>query len=190
MGRQRWILQRLRHQGTIDQRTYDAALAEPLEVLPADPTSDLAPHVSERIQRALAGSGAPPQAVRTTLDAGLQADVSGIARRYRSVLAKYGASNVAVVVLDFAHPVEAAQRGQQIPAFEKRVGFGGIECQRIPARDCGGIGPAFPAGRDQHAIARRHRARRSRRQPRQFAAFDGGFETHGSAFSRRARKFG
>ena len=102
--RQRWVLRRLQAAGAIDKRTYEVAVGEKLHVRPGDPTAELAPHVINRIERVMATStatsGLAPQAVRTTLDAALQRDVAGIARRQRLLLARYGASNVAVVVLD------------------------------------------------------------------------------------------
>ena len=59
-----------------------------------------APHF---VEMALAAAGdARPPVIRTTLDAGLQADVSGIIVSHREILNKHGASNVAVVVLDNA----------------------------------------------------------------------------------------
>jgi penicillin-binding protein 1C len=60
----------------------------------------LAPHFVEMV---LAATPHPrPYRLRTTLDAGLQADIAGIVRSQRPVLARHGASNVAVVVLDNA----------------------------------------------------------------------------------------
>ena len=100
VGRQQWILRRLHGSGTIDKRTYDGARRERLRVRAGDSGAELAPHVTDRIERAVAHTGISPRTVRTTLDAGLQRDVSGIARRQRDLLTRFGASNVAVVVLD------------------------------------------------------------------------------------------
>jgi membrane carboxypeptidase/penicillin-binding protein PbpC len=59
-----------------------------------------------------AGGGADASGlIRTTLDAKLQSDVAGIARRYRDILQKAGAANVAVVVLDNATGAVRAWEG-------------------------------------------------------------------------------
>ena len=74
--------------------------------------------------------------------------------------------------LDLARRIEAAQRGEQVPAFEERIGLGGRERQRIPPLARGGIGPALPARADQHRIPRDDRARGLGPLARQHPPFD------------------
>ena len=97
--RQRYVIQRMEASGALAPDAAREALAERM-ALKSDPPVFLAPHF---VQRVLAAAGdVRPSRVTTTLDAELQRDVQGIIGSQRAALLKYGAHNVAAVVLDNA----------------------------------------------------------------------------------------
>ncbi len=99
LRRQRRVLKRMEALGVLSAAQAREAHAEQLAF--ARPEAPFgAPHFVEMVLGE-AGKRRPAR-IRTTLDAALQADVSGILRTFRPVLAKHGAANVAVVVLDNA----------------------------------------------------------------------------------------
>jgi penicillin-binding protein 1C len=97
--RQKVVLRRMAAAGALTADQSREASAERLEFTRASAHFS-APHF---VEMALAAAGdARPPVIRTTLDAGLQADVNGIIESHRELLKKHGASNVSVVVLDNA----------------------------------------------------------------------------------------
>ena len=130
IARQRWILGRLRGAGRLSASAQRAALAERITVLPPVGNGELAPHLREELQRRLIAGGHGPGRVRTTLDADLQRDVVGIAVQYRTLLRRYGAANVAVLVLDNATGEVRAWEGSG-DYFDPRGGaIDGVMVQR------------------------------------------------------------
>jgi penicillin-binding protein 1C len=99
LARQRVVLRRMTAAGALTAEQAREAGDERLELTRASARFS-APHFVE-MALASAGDDRPP-VIATTLDAGLQADVTGIVESHREVLKKHGASNVAVVVLDNA----------------------------------------------------------------------------------------
>jgi penicillin-binding protein 1C len=90
------ILQRLRDRGVITEEARARAELEPLSLNTAPPPW-LAPHFVSYVARSLPER--PPEAVRTTLDSGLQ---EGLERLARAAVADYGAQGleqVSVIVL-------------------------------------------------------------------------------------------
>jgi penicillin-binding protein 1C len=116
LSRQRSVLRRMQASGAIDAGQAAAARDERLRFARA-PSTFLAPHFVEMVLAA-AGDRRPARLV-TTLDAALQADVTGIIRSHRQVLDRHGAANVAVVVLD-------NRRGEWL-AWEGSGAFGDAE---------------------------------------------------------------
>ena len=99
LARQRVVLRRMTAAGALSPDQAREAAAERLEFTRAS-AQFLAPHF---VEMALAAAGeARPPVIRTTVDAVLQADVTGIIESHRELLKTHGASNVAVVVLDNA----------------------------------------------------------------------------------------
>jgi penicillin-binding protein 1C len=99
MSRQRVVLRRMRAAGALSADQARDAEAERLTFTAAGSPFG-APHFVEMV---LAAAGdARPARIQTTIDGGLQADISGIIQSYRELLQKHGASNVAIVVLDNA----------------------------------------------------------------------------------------
>lgn len=98
--RQRWILARLAAEGKLAPAELRAALDEAPAFDEPGGRGALAPHFSEMLVGRLRGAGVPPGRIATTLDGPLQRAVEGIARHHRGLLARHGAANVAVVVLD------------------------------------------------------------------------------------------
>lgn len=95
--RQRTVLRRMQSAGALTETQAREALDERLAVSPRQ-TPSTAPHFVEMV---LASIGEPrPARIETTLDATLQADVTGIIQSHRELLRQHGAQNVAVVVLD------------------------------------------------------------------------------------------
>ncbi len=96
-ARQRTILRRMEAAGSLSAAQAQEARAEQLRFANAD-----APFVARHfVEMVLAGAGSPrPARIETTLDARLQADVTGIIRSQRRSLDRHGATHVAVVVLD------------------------------------------------------------------------------------------
>ncbi len=95
-ARRRVVLGRLAAWGEIDAGTLSAALRERTCVTDTA-RADLAPHFA---RRELERSGGRP--VRTTLDAGLQAELEGTVAANVHALSAYRVTNAAVVVLDNA----------------------------------------------------------------------------------------
>ena len=97
ISRQRVVLSRMAAAGAISRAQLDEARAERLAFARTD-RRFLAPHFVEMV---LAAQGpSRPGRIQTTLDAALQADISGILQTQRASLDRHGAANVAVVVLD------------------------------------------------------------------------------------------
>ena len=95
--RQQRILVQMGLQGLLSPDRVGESLRERLTFERA-PAPFAAPHFVDRVL-ALAGTTPPPRIV-TTLDAALQRTVQGIIRAERPALERYGAHNVAAVVLD------------------------------------------------------------------------------------------
>jgi penicillin-binding protein 1C len=99
IARQQSVLRRMEQSGTLTATQAHEARSERLH-LARTASPFLAPHFVEMV---LAGSGAArPERLDTTLDAQLQKEIAGIIRSHRDALARHGAANVAVVVLDNA----------------------------------------------------------------------------------------
>ena len=97
--RQKVVLRRMAAAGALTADQSREAASERLEFTRASARFS-APHF---VEMALAAAGdARPPVIQTTIDAGLQADVTGIIESHREILKKHNASNVAVVVLDNA----------------------------------------------------------------------------------------
>lgn len=98
-SRQHVVLRRMHAEGTLNAEQRQEARAERLTFQPAA-SPFLAPHFVEMV---LASAG-PSRAERieTTLDAGLQSEISGVIESHRDELRRHGAANVSVVVLDNA----------------------------------------------------------------------------------------
>ena len=98
-ARQHVVLRRMLDEGFITEQESRQALADTTAFTPQR-SHLLAPHFVEMV---LASAGAiRPERITTTLDAGLQADLTGIIQSQRDSLTMHGARNVAVVVLDNA----------------------------------------------------------------------------------------
>ncbi len=99
LARQKEVLRRMRELGLLDSEAYTRACQERLAFRHAAKPF-LAPHFVQLVlARNEEGSSG---ALRTTLDGGLQMDVEGIIQARRSDLARHGAHNVAVAVMDNA----------------------------------------------------------------------------------------
>lgn len=99
VARQRRVLAQMVDAGTLSRSGADEASAERLSFR-QDVTTFGAPHFVEMVLASY--DGRRPARVETTLDAELQGRVEGILRSQRSTLARHGAHNVAVVVLENA----------------------------------------------------------------------------------------
>ena len=97
LSRQRVVLHRMQASGALGQSAAEEARRERLNLTRAE-RPFLAPHFVERVV-AEAGPHRPAR-IKTTLDASLQEEIAGIIRSHAPVLARHGASNVAVAVLD------------------------------------------------------------------------------------------
>ena len=97
LERQRAVLRRMERARALTAGEVRIALAERLVFQrPERPFG--APHFVEMV---LAGARDPrPARIETTIELGLQAEVAGIIESHRQALARHGARNVAVVVLD------------------------------------------------------------------------------------------
>jgi penicillin-binding protein 1C len=93
------VLTRMRSAGTLSPEQFEVAIAEQLTFAAAARPFD-APHFVEMVLAAFERSR-PPR-IETTLDLRLQQAVAGIIASHRDQLARHGANNVAVVVLDNA----------------------------------------------------------------------------------------
>jgi penicillin-binding protein 1C len=99
LARQQAVLRRMAAEGLLSPDQSREAAAERL-VFTAGAAHFKAPHF---VEMALAAAGPDrPATIHTTLDAALQADISGIVESRRDVLQQHGAFNVAIVVLDNA----------------------------------------------------------------------------------------
>jgi penicillin-binding protein 1C len=99
LARQRQVLRRMASAGALTPAGLQEAISERLSFTHAA-SPFVAPHFVE-MALASAGGGRPAR-IETTIDRGLQADVSGIIGNRADLLRKHGAANVAVVVLDNA----------------------------------------------------------------------------------------
>lgn len=97
--RQERVIVRMGLSGALSPDDVRVALSERLHLLPPSSTF-IAPHFVARVLEQ-AGRTPPPQ-ITTTLDAPLQREVRGIIDAARPALARYGAHNVAVAVMDNA----------------------------------------------------------------------------------------
>jgi len=95
-ARQRSIIDRMTVLGWLSEAQAAEAKSERL-VFKRDEAAFVAPHFVEMVLSSF--TGARPNRVNTTLDAGLQRDVQGIIRSLRPTLDTHRARNVAVVVL-------------------------------------------------------------------------------------------
>ena len=108
IARQQSVLRRMEQTGALTSTQANEARSERLH-LSRTASPFLAPHFVEMV---LAASGpARPERIDTTLDAELQKEVAGIIRSHRDALARHGAANVAVVVLDNARGEWVAWEG-------------------------------------------------------------------------------
>ena len=97
IARQRAVLKRMHAAGALSDHEAMVAREERLNVAAGAASPFVAPHFVEMV---LASAGeARPGRIETTLDASLQADVTGIIETHREALRRHGAANVAVVVL-------------------------------------------------------------------------------------------
>jgi penicillin-binding protein 1C len=130
LRRQQWVLGRMAELGFLDEQALAVARAERLR-LQRDPRTLLAPHF---VERAVAAAGrAGLRRIETTLDSGLQADVQGILGQHRERLARHGAANVAVAVLDNATGEWLAWEGSGGYFEEERGGaIDGVVTPRQP----------------------------------------------------------
>jgi penicillin-binding protein 1C len=108
LTRQRVILRRMEAAGYLTAPAAALARQERL-AFRRDPAPFLAPHFVEMVLASLARPR--PARVETSLDASLQAAVAGIVRTHRATLARHGAANVAVLVLDNARAEWLAWEG-------------------------------------------------------------------------------
>jgi penicillin-binding protein 1C len=99
LARQRDVLRRMQASGAISAEQAREAADERLTFTKVD-----APFAARHfVEKALAAVGLKrPDRIETTIDAGLQAEITGIISSQRALLDRHGASNVAVVVLDNA----------------------------------------------------------------------------------------
>jgi len=161
MTRQRVVLRRMADAGSLTSEQLRDALSERLS-LDRGRAPFLAPHF---VEMALAAAGpARPARIETTLDLPLQLEVQGIIDRERDSLARHGARNVAVVVLDNQRgewiawegsgnyfdgehggaingPIVARQPGSALKPFTYALGF---EEGRSPATVLADIPSHFP----------------------------------------------
>jgi penicillin-binding protein 1C len=99
LARQQAVLRRMASSGVRSPGESREAAAERL-VFTAGAAHFKAPHFVEMALGAAASDR--PATIQTTIDAALQADISGIVESRRDVLQQHGAFNVAIVVLDNA----------------------------------------------------------------------------------------
>ncbi|HVQ16159.1 MAG TPA: transglycosylase domain-containing protein, partial [Vicinamibacterales bacterium] len=97
LRRQRVVVRRMAADGALEAAQVNDVLNERLSFAQPDARFS-APHFVEMV---LAAAGEPrPARIETTLDAALQADVTGIIQSHRELLRAHRAQNVAVVMLD------------------------------------------------------------------------------------------
>lgn len=128
-ARQRTILRRMEAAGSLSAAQAQEARAEQLRFAHAD-----APFVARHfVEMVLAGAGGEkPARIETTLDARLQADVTGIIRSQRRSLDRHGATHVAVVVLDNARGEWLAWEGSGDYFGERGGAIDGARSPRQP----------------------------------------------------------
>jgi penicillin-binding protein 1C len=88
------LLKKLWYKGTIDQTTYELALAEPLPQKPL-PLPDVAPHLTERIR-----NEHPGERITTSISRPLQQQINLLAERHYQQLKNNEIHNLAILVLD------------------------------------------------------------------------------------------
>lgn len=94
------LLDKLLNNHTIDATTCQLAKLEPLPDQPKDLPQD-APHLLDLFRKDyLAGKYKDNTRLRSTLDAGLQRNVTDITERYHNIYKANGINNAAVIVLD------------------------------------------------------------------------------------------
>ena len=97
ISRQRLVLRRMEAARALTPAQVEEARGERLNIA-RQVSPFVAPHFVEMVLADTTGTRA--ERIETTLDAQLQADVTGIIESHREMLRRHGASNVAVVVLD------------------------------------------------------------------------------------------
>ncbi len=99
---QRRLLQRMHRLDWISDAQLQIALAQPIALAP-DPSRYRTPHLVQWLLHTLGQPmAAQPQAVYTTVDAGLQAEVAALAKAHVHSLRDRNVGNAAVVVIDNA----------------------------------------------------------------------------------------
>ncbi len=88
------LLKKLRDKGTLDQTTYELAVAEPLPQKPV-PLPDVAPHLTERIR-----IEHPGERITTSIQRSLQQQLNLLAERHYQQLKSNEIHNLAILVLD------------------------------------------------------------------------------------------
>jgi penicillin-binding protein 1C len=99
IARQQSVLKRMVRTGALTTAEWEEAVREQLTLTRAA-SRFIAPHFVEMALERFGGNR--PARIQTTLDSELQSDISGIINSRRELLARHGAANVAVVVLDNA----------------------------------------------------------------------------------------
>jgi penicillin-binding protein 1C len=99
ISRQQSVLRRMLRTGALTTAAWEESSREQLTLTHAA-SRFVAPHFVEMALDRFGGTR--PAQIQTTIDSELQSDVSGIIRSRRDLLARHGAANVAVVVLDNA----------------------------------------------------------------------------------------
>ena len=152
LARQQAVLRRMVSSGVLSADQSREAAAERL-VLTAGAAHFKAPHF---VEMALAAAGTDrPARIETTIDAALQAEVSGIVQSRREVLQQHGASNVAIVVLDNATAEWRAWEGSG-DYFDDQHG-GTINGPVVPRQPGSALKPftyalAFESGRSPASV--------------------------------------
>lgn len=135
-ARQRTVLRRMAAAGALSSDALKQALDERLSFVKSR-TPFAAPHFVEMV---LAATGPDrPARIETTIDSTLQADIAGIIQSHRQVLARHGATNVAVVVLDNARGEWLAWEGSG-DYFDKEHG-GSINGATMPRQPGSALKP-------------------------------------------------
>ena len=152
LARQQAVLRRMASSGVLSPDQSREAAAERL-VFTAGAAHFKAPHF---VEMALAAAGpGRPATIRTTIDAALQAEISGIVESRRDVLEQHGAFNVAIVVLDNATAEWRAWEGSG-DYFDNEHG-GTINGPVVPRQPGSALKPftyalAFESGRNPASV--------------------------------------
>jgi penicillin-binding protein 1C len=152
LARQQAVLRRMGSTGALSTDQAREAAAERL-VFTAGRAHFKAPHL---VEMALASAGVDrPARIETTIDAALQAEISGIVQSRRDVLQQHGASNVAIVVLDNATAEWRAWEGSG-DYFDEQHG-GTINGPVVPRQPGSALKPftyalAFESGRSPASV--------------------------------------